>query len=128
VDIYVNDTYGQYRDPSSEKHQKRRKKKNVGKKQLFGRNKTKKLVSTQDPFVTKSKKTRKGNIKEPLFMKGQGKGKIKEKDAFVIKQKNKSYSRRGKGKRKKDKKNGIVIYDAKPKIVLKPRISLIRAR
>lgn len=110
VDVAFNETYSQYRDPSSDKSKKKRSKSKVHQKKLFGRNKTKKLKKNQDPFATKQPKKKKKSKKDPFASKGKGKGKIKEKDAFTSKPKKKKYhqkyKKKSKGKRKSSKGSG----------------------
>lgn len=123
VDAVFNETYSQYRDPSSDKSKKRRSKKHkAGKKKLFGRNKSKKLKKDQDPFVTKTSKKNRNPYKDSFKSGKRRKKKIKEKDAFVTKSKNKKYqphTKKVKSKKKREKKikksKGFKSIHSKPR-------------
>lgn len=122
VDTVFNETHAQYRDPSSDKSKKKRSKKHkVGKKKLFGRNKSKKLKKDQDPFVTKASKKSSNPYKDSFKSGKRRKKKIKEKDAFVSKGKNKKYQPhtkkvKSKKKGKKSKKTkGFKSIHTKPR-------------
>jgi len=111
VDVVFNETFSQYRDPSTDKSKRKRTKKHkVGKKKLFGRNKSKRLKKDQDPFVTKTSKKNSNPYKDSFKSGKRRKKKIKEKDALVSKGKSKNkyqpHTKKIKTKKKGKKANG----------------------